>query len=136
MRLFSGEDLKNRKQDEDEFVDDKKDDPIYCTEFNHKMNWYSYRLTFYADDERGYATNEWKSVTKEKIRKWREETGVNLQNRLNYKRNFKSKTPEWYNNQYYFENYEGGILSVFVGLYVGLVVILLFIYQPTLIMIP
>ena len=54
----------------------------------------SYRLTFYADDERGYATNEWKSVTKEKISKWREETGVNLQNRLNYKRNFKSKTPE------------------------------------------
>ena len=54
----------------------------------------SYRLTFYADDERGYATNEWKSVTKEKISKWREEIGVNLQNRLNYKRNFKSKTPE------------------------------------------
>ena len=30
----------------------------------------SYRLTFYPDDEKGYATNEWKSVTKEKIRKW------------------------------------------------------------------
>ncbi len=54
----------------------------------------SYRLTFYADEERGYATNEWKSVTKEKIRKWREESGIKLQNRLNYKRNFKSKTPE------------------------------------------
>jgi len=54
----------------------------------------SYRLTFYADDERGHATNEWKSVTKEKIRKWREESGIKLQNRLNYKRNFKSKTPE------------------------------------------
>ena len=48
----------------------------------------SYRLTFYADDENGYATNEWKSITKEKIEKWRAKTGQLRKNRENYKRNF------------------------------------------------
>ena len=48
----------------------------------------SYRLTFYADDENGYATNEWKSVTKEKVEKWRFKTGQLRKNRENYKRNF------------------------------------------------
>ena len=48
----------------------------------------SYRLTFYADDENGYATNEWKSITKEKIEKWRVRTGQLRKNRENYKRNF------------------------------------------------
>ena len=48
----------------------------------------SYRLTFYADDENGYATNEWKSITKEKIKKWRARTGQLRKNRENYKRNF------------------------------------------------
>jgi len=47
-----------------------------------------YRLTFYADDENGYATNEWKSMTKEKIEKWRNRTGQLRKNRENYKRNF------------------------------------------------
>ena len=49
----------------------------------------SYRLTFYADDENGYATNEWKSVTKEKVDNWRAKTGQLRKNRENYKRNFK-----------------------------------------------
>jgi len=53
-----------------------------------------YRLTFYPDSERGYATNEWKSITKEKINRWRLDTGKKLENRLNYKRNFKSKSPK------------------------------------------
>ncbi|MDA9620941.1 hypothetical protein N9S51_01305 [Pelagibacteraceae bacterium] len=48
----------------------------------------SYRLTFYADDENGYATNDWKSITKEKIEKWRMRTGQLRKNRENYKRNF------------------------------------------------
>jgi len=48
----------------------------------------SYRLTFYADDENGFATNEWKSMTKEKIEKWRARTGQLRKNRENYKRNF------------------------------------------------
>ena len=48
----------------------------------------SYRLTFYADDENGFATNEWKSMTKEKIEKWRVKTGQLRKNRENYKRNF------------------------------------------------
>jgi hypothetical protein len=48
----------------------------------------SYRLTFYADDENGNATNEWKSITKEKIEKWRARTGQLRKNRENYKRNF------------------------------------------------
>ena len=54
----------------------------------------SYRLTFYADDENGYATNEWKSVTKERIEKWRDKTGQLRKNRENYKRNFKRKSLE------------------------------------------
>ena len=48
----------------------------------------SYRLTFYADDENGYATNEWKSITKKKIEKWKVKTGQLRKNRENYKRNF------------------------------------------------
>ena len=48
----------------------------------------SYRLTFYADDENGYATNEWKSITKEKIEKCRARAGQLRKNRENYKRNF------------------------------------------------
>ena len=48
----------------------------------------STEYTFYADDENGYATNEWKSITKEKIEKWRGKTGQLRKNRENYKRNF------------------------------------------------
>ena len=48
----------------------------------------SYRLTFYADDENGYATNEWKSITKETVEKQRVKTGQLRKNRENYKRNF------------------------------------------------
>ena len=54
----------------------------------------SYRLTFYPDYQIGYATNEWKSITKEKVNKWRLQNGKKLENRLNYKRNFKSKSPK------------------------------------------
>ena len=52
----------------------------------------SYRLTFYPDSERGHATNEWKSITKDKIHAWRLENRIMLEHRMNYKRNFKSKS--------------------------------------------
>ena len=37
-------------------------------------------------------TNEWKSITKDKIHAWRLENRIMLEHRMNYKRNFKSKS--------------------------------------------
>ena len=35
----------------------------------------TYRLTFYPDDEHGYATNQWKSITEEKVQNWKNRNG-------------------------------------------------------------